>query len=243
LKDVIEILADKKYIDGGLILQPHSMRSVELALRQGFPLLPIDALKLLTQRAGFDQIPLKQRFVMGPDKGRKDEARMLAKALGCPVASAIKTRERLLDGSPSLCIDPLVLDYIRNNNCTVIAVDDEIREGGTIGGLARLLDGTAQGLKVWVVKLIAAGDAEITAIDHLSNPIIKEVIITNAVEPQINVERIKHKLKVVNLKDDIQALMVYLQENLVKPEDPSWLRDHIQTGTLLELDLAVERYK
>ena len=110
LKDSVEILADRSYIDGGLIVQPHSWRPVELGLRNDFPLLSIDAFDLLMENSGLKEIP--NPFVMGPDKGRRDEARRLAEWLQCPVASADKTRARLKEGYPTLYIDKAILDYI-----------------------------------------------------------------------------------------------------------------------------------
>lgn len=241
LKDVIEILEDRGYIDGGLVIQPHSLRPVEIGLRSDFPLLPIDAFDFLMEAARLNEID--NPFVMGPDKGRKDEAKRMAVWLKCPVASASKKRARLLDGYPTLFIDQAVLDYIRKNQCNVIAADDEIREGGTLGELGKALDGVANSLTVCVVKPVFAGDEEVTAVDHLNQDIITRVIVTDAVEPLIDVAPIRHKLEVISLQPEISQLVDHLRTNLTRPNDLGWLTNPSQTGTLLKLDLSIERYE
>ena len=75
-------------IDGGLIVQPHSLRSVEFGFRYGFPLLPIDPFKLMMRKIQVNRDEVG--VVMGPDKGRKDEGRMAASWLGWYMASAEK---------------------------------------------------------------------------------------------------------------------------------------------------------
>lgn len=239
LKDVIELLAGWGYIDGGVIVGPHSLRSVELASRKGFPLLPIDPFNFLIECSGFDEISPERLLVMGPDKGRRREGVRMADWLQAPLASAVKERARLEDGYPTLFIPPRVLEYIRDNNCTVAVYDDEIREGGTVFELAEELTGCAQGLRVCAFKAILAGKA----VYRLNHPLIKEVIITDAVQPLTDVEPIRHKLRIIPLQDEIVSLVRYLQRNLVRPGDPDWLRDSSETGTLLELDLRVERYE
>lgn len=236
------VINRERCIDAGLIIGPHSLRPVELARRKNFPLLPIDPCDFMCANSGFDQIPPKQRFVMGPDKGRRTETRRLATRFNCPFASATKKRARLEGGYPTLTIEREVKAYIKEHNCIVFSYDDEIRNGGTTGELAKELDGHAQELRLCVFKPILAGDEEMTAVDHLSHPLITKIITTDAVEPLTDVGPIEHKLRIIPLRQDMASLIEYLRCNLVKPGDPSWLKDPSQTGTLLGLDLRWERY-
>jgi len=239
LKDIVEILKDGGYIDGGIIIQPHSLRSVELALRVGFPLLPIDAFKLLVERAELRNI--KNAFVIGPDKGRKDDARILASVLDCPMGSALKTRDRLNGGRPTVIIPDDVLQHIKEIQANVIIVDDEIREGGTIGGLANALDGFAESITVCAVKgIFAHGEGE-SAIDHLIHPLIKRIVITDAVKPLTDTKPLRKKLQTIKLGPEIARLVAYLQQNLVPSNNEVWLRDRNKTNTPLRLDLSVEQ--
>lgn len=237
LKDVIQTLA--QHIDGGLLIQPHSLRPVELGIRYGLPLLPIDPFKMMMH--GVNLNPQVSGFVLGPDKGRRDDGRMAASWLGWPMASATKTRDREGDGTPKVIIPPQALRFIKEHNCTVFVFDDEIREGGTIGGLARALDGYASGMVVSAVKPILAGNGRMSAIDHLNHPLIKRVVVTDAVRPLTDTTPIHDKLVVLPLEPEIHKLVDYLQRNLVNPKDPDWLRDPDQTGTLLRLDLSIEQ--
>ncbi len=241
LKDVIGILAGGEYIDGGIISQPHSLRSVDFALRLGFPLLPLDVHRLLRDKAELRRI--KKGFIMGPDKGRKDDARILASDLNLPMGSATKTRDRLGNGAPKLEIDQEILNFIKKNRCNVIMFDDEIREAGTSFGMAAALDGYAKSITICAVKAFFAnvtGSSQ-TAIDYLKHPLITKIVVTDAVHPLNNVSPIEDKLEVVYLDPEIKNIVHFLQHNPVSPDDSEWLRDSSQTGTLLRLDLSVEQ--
>jgi len=239
LKDVVEILASGGYIDGALLVQPHSMRPTELGLRNGLPILPIDPFNFSYKQTSFERIPQSERFVMGPDKGRKDVARRAASLLQCPQASAEKRRARTKDGYPIIHIPEKVLEYIKENGCTVLAVDDEVRQGGTLFELAEALTDYADGLIVWVTKLIAAG----RAVERLQHSLIKNIVTTDAVCPVTDVGPIKDKLRVISLEGEIRALVAYLQRNLVDPSNRNWLVSPKETGSQLQLDLRVEKYE
>lgn len=241
LKDSIEILTDRGYVDAGFITHPHSLRSTELALREGFPLLPLDGFKFLTKHADLEGIP--NVFVMGPDKGRKDEARMLASVLRAPMGSAVKARNRTGNGMPTIEIPSPVLSYIKDHQCNVIMMDDEVREAGTTFKIAEALHGNANSLTVCAVKGIFANvtDSPLTAMDHLVHPLITRIVVTDAVHPLNDVSAIADKLQVLRLDEDIHHLIQFLQQYPVEPDNHEWLRDSEKTGTLWRLDLSVEQ--
>ncbi|MBI5620100.1 hypothetical protein HY950_04015 [Candidatus Gottesmanbacteria bacterium] len=237
LKDVMEQLS--LHCDAGILVQPHSLRSIELGLRYEFPLLPIDPFKFMMHHINVKNY--QNGFSLGPDKGRKDEGRMAAAWLGWPMGSAMKTRDREHGGKPKITIPPEVLTYIQAHNCTVFVYDDEVREGGTIGALAAALDGYAKEMIVAAVKPIFASNGEKSAVEHLAHPLISRVIITDAIRPLTDVAPIAHKLEVIPLEPDIRAIAEYLQGHLVEPNNSDWLRNSQETGTLLRLDLSIER--
>ena len=233
------IMKEKRNIDAGMIVQPHSKRSIELLARLGFSMIPIDALPFLMAHAGFDQIPQSQRIVTGPDKGRRNAARRWAYTLQCPLASADKTRARMKDGYPTVKFPPKALEHMGEHDCILVAGDDEIRLAGTLFEIAKAAkEAGAKELRVFVVKLFAAG----RAVERLQHPLITQIITTDAVEPLSDVSPIADKLKIIRLGPEIRALAGYLMNHLVPGDDEDWLRDPDQTETLLEQDLTIERY-
>ena len=68
------------------------------------------------------------------------------------------------------------------------------------------------------------------------------IMVTDAVAPIRPVIEIANKLQVLRLRQDIQRLCGYLQSNFVPNGNRNWLRDEQAMGTLLRLDLMVERY-
>lgn len=237
---IIRELRELRSIDAAIVVQPHSLRATEFGLRLGFPLLPIDPFLFLIKNSGFEQVPQNQRFVLGPDEGRRNLARRLAAYLKCAFASASKTRAKEEDGEPTIFgIPDAALNYIKEHDCVVLLIDDEIREGGTIGKIAIYLIAQAKGIKIVVTKLIAAGDI----IENLLPDMIKEVIITDAFEPIANLARIKHKVRMISLREEINKLIGYLKNNLVSRGSPNWLAVPEEAGGDLVLDLTVEEYE
>ncbi len=239
LKDVMELLSF--HCDGGLLIQPHSLRSIELGLRNQFPLLPIDPFKFMMHNAHLEEI--WNGFVLGPDKGRNDEGRMVASWLRWPMGSATKIRDREHGGKPKIIIPEEVLTYIKENHCTVLVYDDEVRDGGTIGAIAVALEEHAQEMIVAAVKPIfsRAYNEDISAVDHLAHHLISRVMITDAIQPLTDVTPIAHKLEIFPLEPELLMIVRYLRNHLIEPDNPNWLRDSTQTGTLLRLDLSVEQ--
>jgi hypothetical protein len=116
LIDTIDDLRAFGHIDGGLCIQPHSMKLIRYALERDFPMLPLDALPVLIKRAGL--LRIINPFELGPDKGRNEEAKIVATILRCPYGSAVKTRDRINFTIPKMDIPQDVLDYIKKNNCS-----------------------------------------------------------------------------------------------------------------------------
>lgn len=251
LKGAVAALAGASrlgYIDGAIVIGPHSLRPVELALRERFPLLPFDPFPFMVDQAGLRSVG--KPFVVGPDKGRKNEAHRLAAYLQAPYTTAVKIRDRLVDGEPTITVDPQALAYIQENDCTVVTYDDEIREAGSIGDLRRVLDGWAKRLVVVTTKgYFASGKKAgmpITAAERLSQPLRygfeeERIVVSNAVAPLVReaLGPIKDRLIDVDLMPGIERMVERLRANLVGGDDSSWMRVN---GTELHLDLTHEQY-
>jgi len=237
LKDTVSILSQS--VDGGIIVQPHSLRSVELAIQKGFPLLPLDAFPLLLGKAK-EVVTREKLFVIGPDKGRKDQAKRAAVVLECPIGFAIKNRDRLGVGTPTITIPFEILEEIQRGEYTVAIFDDEIREGNTMDKLAHALKEYANGMVVFAIKPICAGNGNgKTAVDHLINPFIKKICVTDAVKPRTDLKPLEGKLDIIPIGPELVKIAQYFTEHLVEPDNDNWL-DPRKTGTSLCLDLSIE---
>ena len=225
-------------IDAGFILQPHSFRSVEFGLRHKFPLLPLDALDFLIEKAQLRKV--KNPYVVSADKGRKDEARRVAEFLNCLRASANKERDRPGEGYPTVTLPENVLNEIIENSYTVICAEDEIREGGTLGELGKL---GKLGFNIIVLapKAIIATRNEISAVDHLLEASIIQIHTTDAVKPQTETTPINHKLSVYPIGPELEKIIEYLRFHLVDPDNPNWFQPE-ETGSLVRLELTKEVY-
>lgn len=224
----------QKSADALIVVQPHSAHILEYGLEEGIPILPLDALGLLYNAADLRSIP--KPFVIGPDKGRKTQADILAEFLDCPKANASKVRNRRGDGQPTVTIPDDALAFIRDNGCIPIIGDDEVREGGTIGELAiGLADSAKNGMIVCTPKFICAGKA----VARLSHPTVTRIITTDAIHPVTDMSLIKGKLAVVKLQPEIERVVFYLSDgHMVDPGNPNWLQS-CYTGTLLHLDPSI----
>lgn len=259
LKEAVETLA--RYCDGALVLQPHSHRGVELGLRLNFPILPIEGLGLLLNRSGYQGI--QNLIELGPDFGRQDEARKAAAFFNCPLLSVEKVRDRIHGGKPIIIWPQGAREWIRDNGCTVVTTDDELRDAGTMDAIADGLERYTSDVRIIAVKAIMSDEvrprmmirngqlvrveprdewAATSAVEKLNKPQIREILITDAVQPLADLTPIAEKIRIISLKPEIEALVGYLRQNWI-PLSESWLRDPHQTGTLLSLDLAVEKHK
>jgi phosphoribosylpyrophosphate synthetase len=250
LKGVINILAGAQklgIIDGAVGVGLHSLRPVELSLRRGFPLIPIDTFEFMVQEARLDQII--NPFALGPDKGRYDICERLAARLGCPRACAKKVRAREEYGDPTISIPQEVLDYMADHECTAITADDELREGGTADRLRMAVDGYALKFVFVTMKtfMANASNGREDAVGRLNRPLEhgfprgEHFYFANAVSPQIDTEPIEHKITWLDMRPNLEAMIEWLANNLDQPAGPGG--SGIYPGTLFNVDLHLETYK
>lgn len=256
LKDVVEALS--RYCDGALWLHPHSHRGVEFGLRLDFPILPIDGLRFLLAKSGYQGT--RNLIELGPDAGRQDAARVAADFFDCPLLSVEKIRDRLNGGRPKIIWPEGSREWIKENGCTVVITDDEIRDAGTTDAIADDLHGFSDDIRIITVKAVMSPEVKSrkiirngklvdvfpkndwmasSAVQKLNKPNIKEILITDAVQPIENLTPIAEKVRIEPLQSGIETLVGYLQRCWI-PNSPDWLRNPQETGTLLNLDLTVE---
>jgi phosphoribosylpyrophosphate synthetase len=264
LKGTVATIA--RSFDGSMTMQDHSDRVTELLFRAGVPNLPMNVLPLLLNESGYDHITdndLDNLLLIGPDFGRADEARVAANRFRCPLLSLIKDRDRLNGGRPTMIWPEGSREWIRDSRCTVVCVDDEIRDAGTMGAIAADLGGFTDDLRIIAVKAVmspAVNARKIirngqlvdvapknswmasSAVDKLSLSWIREILITDAVQPLTDLTPIADKIRVVGLNPHLEKLVGYLKQNWI-PLGENWMRDPNQTDTPLELNLAVEKHK
>ena len=256
LKDVMETLS--RYCDGAILLHPHSHRSIDFGLRLGFPVLPLDGLKMLLAKSGYRGA--QNLIELGPDAGRQDAARVAADFFGCPLLSVEKIRSRLKGGRPTIIWPDGAREWIREHGYTVVITDDEIKDAGTTDAIAEDLKKYTDDVRIIAVSAVMTPevvarkiirDGELvdvapadewmasSAVQKLDKSHIREILITDAVQPIADLTPIADKVRIIPLEPEIGALVGYLQENWI-PTGPEWLRNPDQTGTLLSLDLTVE---
>lgn len=252
LQTMIRMIARSGLIDGGLVLQPHSMQVTRIGFTEGLTLLPIDASNYLLEMSGVRSV--QNPFVIGPDKGRRNIAKWLATKLNCPYGVCKKSRARTTDCLPEVEIPKEVLQYIQEHDCSPVVFDDEIREAGTAQALRRALAGWAKRFYMYAVKGFFAdmNGTNMTAAQALALPLEYQgepfrydkefIMVTDAVAPIKPVNEIADKLRVMQIRGDIENLTQYLQNNFVPNGNENWLRDENEMRTLLRLDLMVERY-
>lgn len=221
----------ERVIDGGIIVQPHSLRPIEIAHRIKFPLLPIDPFDYIVDQAELEDI--EKGYTLEPDEGRRRQGKKLAELKGWPIGSGDKTRDRLKEGKPTVVIPTEVLKMISEEGYTAVVFDDEVRQAGTSKDIARQV----RKLVLIIVKLICSEHA----VSNLADPSIIKIVTTDAVKPQNVISPIWHKVKPVYLMPGLVKMIDYLKRNLVSPNDENWL-DPSQTGTLLRLDMSIETY-
>lgn len=141
--------------------------------------------------------------------------------------------------------------------------DDEIRDAGTMGAIAADLEGFTDDLRIIAVKAIMSPGVEprkiirggelvdvapkddwmaSSAVEKLNLPWVREILITDAVQPLTDLAPIANKIRVISLRPHIESLIEYLKHNWM-PLSENWMRDPAQTGTLLSLNLSVEKHK
>jgi ribose-phosphate pyrophosphokinase len=140
----------------------------------GFFRVPVDHLNALQELAAyFRRRDLSHAVVVSPDLGNAKSATVFARMLGTPVAAAVK--ERLTDDR--VVISTIVGD-VRGRS--VIVLDDEIANGGTIAELlTRLQELGVSGVAVACTHGLFTGRAIERLAAHAAE--VTEVVTTNTV--------------------------------------------------------------
>ncbi|RPF42471.1 ribose-phosphate pyrophosphokinase [Thermodesulfitimonas autotrophica] len=170
---------------------------------QGFFDIPVDHLPagpMLAQhlmRRGLEDI-----VVVAPDVGGVVRARELAKRMGAPLAVIDKRRPEPNEAEVMNIIGPI-------KGKTAVMVDDIIDTAGTITkGAQALCDWGAREVYVLCTHPVFSG----TAVERLSTPAIKEILVTNTIP--VPPEKMLDKITVVSVAPLLGEAIIRIHEDL-----------------------------
>jgi ribose-phosphate pyrophosphokinase len=140
---------------------------------QGFFDVPVDHLTALDILSGYlKKTDLSQSVIVSPDVGRATEGRRLANTLGVDLAILYKRRRSPTETEVSHVIGEV-------NGKRPIMIDDMISTAGTV---TRAVDALVELGAIPEITLAATHPVFIPpAIDRLSHPAIKEVVVTDTI--------------------------------------------------------------
>lgn len=170
---------------------------------QGFFDIPVDHLPagpMLAQhlmRRGLEDV-----VVVAPDVGGVVRARELAKRMGAPLAVIDKRRPEPNEAEVMNIIGPI-------KGKTAVMVDDIIDTAGTITkGAQALCDWGAREVYVLCTHPVFSG----TAVERLSTPAIKEILVTNTIP--VPPEKMLDKITVVSVAPLLGEAIIRIHEDL-----------------------------
>ena len=179
-----------------LITQAGADRVLTLDLHagqiQGFFDIPTDNLFAVPVMARDVRVNYKQENVMvvSPDVGGVVRARSLAKRIDAPLAIVDKRRER-----PGESEVMNVIGEVSDRIC--ILLDDIVDSGGTLCNAAEaLLANGATSVTAYITHGVLSG----AAVERITGSKLKELVITNSIQPTEAVEA-AHNIRVVTISD------------------------------------------
>jgi len=174
---------------------------------QGFFDIPLDNLYaapvfIRDIKKNFD---LKNLVVISPDVGGLVRARAVASKIGAELAIVDKRRPR---AGVSEVMN--IIGEVDGKNC--IIVDDMVDSGGTLCNAAdALLDKGATSVSAYITHGVLSGKAY----DRIANSRLKNLVITNSIEPTKETLSVKN-IKIINIADLIgEAIRNISQETSV----------------------------
>ncbi|GGA70696.1 ribose-phosphate pyrophosphokinase [Nitratireductor aestuarii] len=179
-----------------LITQAGADRVLTLDLHagqiQGFFDIPTDNLFAVPVMARDVRVNYKQENVMvvSPDVGGVVRARSLAKRIDAPLAIVDKRRDR-----PGESEVMNIIGDVSGRDC--LLVDDIVDSGGTLCNAAEaLLANGATSVTAYITHGVLSG----AAVERITGSKLKELVITNSIQPTEAVEA-AHNIRVVTISD------------------------------------------
>jgi len=179
-----------------LITQAGADRVLTLDLHagqiQGFFDIPTDNLFAVPVMARDVRVNYKQENVMvvSPDVGGVVRARSLAKRIDAPLAIVDKRRDR-----PGESEVMSIIGDVSGRDC--LLVDDIVDSGGTLCNAAEaLLANGATSVTAYITHGVLSG----AAVERITGSKLKELVITNSIQPTEAVEA-AHNIRVVTISD------------------------------------------
>ncbi|MDH7799967.1 MULTISPECIES: ribose-phosphate pyrophosphokinase [unclassified Beijerinckia] len=157
---------------------------------QGFFDIPVDNLfsAPVMVRDIKERLDLKNTMVISPDVGGVVRARALAKRIDAPLAIVDKRRERAGESEVMN-----IIGDVRGKSC--ILVDDIVDSGGTLCNAAdALMEQGAREVYAYITHGVLSGGA----VARISSSSIKELVLTDTIEPTAAV-RVAKNIRVISI--------------------------------------------
>ncbi|HEV2573818.1 ribose-phosphate pyrophosphokinase [Methylocella sp. CPCC 101449] len=157
---------------------------------QGFFDIPVDNLFAapVMVRDIKERLDLKNTMVISPDVGGVVRARALAKRIDAPLAIVDKRRERAGESEVMN-----IIGDVRGKSC--ILVDDIVDSGGTLCNAAdALMEQGAREVYAYITHGVLSGGA----VARISSSSIKELVLTDTIEPTAAV-RVAKNIRVISI--------------------------------------------
>ncbi len=167
---------------------------------------PFDHLTAFTTIANYlKRKDLKNPVIVSPDAGRAKIAEKFASYLGYPMIIMHKTRQGV--GGKDVSLSGIIGDP---KDKTPIIIDDIMAGGSTVNQALSLLEnGCREEIYFAITHPILIGKA----LERLSNPMIKEVIVTNSV-PVKDKQELLPKITVLSLADLLADVIDRIYNNV-----------------------------
>jgi len=228
------IAALSTYIDSFMVIEPHSFATQTAAAEIGKPLLPITPWKYLMDIVLGKEISIKGKSVVltrdntvavRPDKGRNIAASRMSNNYGLEHVSFDKKRLSPTETELSLSLEDQ--QTVKGKICAVY--DDEFNTNETLGGIAvRLEEYGALGLIAVGVHGKFTGNWQ----DHVENPEIKKIFVTDSRQPIGNIEPYINsgKIETVSLQGLIYQILEADAKGINFWTDPNFSHMVLQTN-------------
>lgn len=172
---------------------------------QGFFHIPMDHLTAVPILASyFRENTVENAIIVSPDVGRAKLADKYAELLGLPIALMNKRRSGV--GGHQMEVLEIIGD-VRGK--TPIIIDDVIASGSIFKHAEALVKAGSQKVYIAVTHPVLAGPA----LERLSNPAIKEVVVTNTI-PVPEEKRLGDRVKVLSIAPLLAQVIQRIHEHL-----------------------------
>ncbi|MCX6816401.1 MAG: hypothetical protein NTZ93_00835 [Candidatus Beckwithbacteria bacterium] len=216
--DSISQIADATGLDGRRLInrlvigEAHSHIAFQMASVKNLPTLGLTAFQFIADKIGLAQRVKSNWRVLSPDFNRHSTSVLLAEYLGLDQVSFQKERDRETRQTRLINPEAVVKQLCREGVDTGVIFDDEFQTGHTV---FLITDATREVLKNFIILASHANFSQET-IENLNSSKITEMIVTDAMRPDVAIKQLQNGVKV-------QVLPV--QESLAVVAGQLWRAD------------------